>query len=106
MEFPGDVLRNRVAGDGAVAGWSIDALYESLAERDLAGSKRSVERAVLTSGLLPPALDLETLRDDRGRPVKRFVAESLMERARRDRTLCWFVQFHLHAGRKAAAGGQ
>ena len=75
MKLPEVVLRNRTSGDGASQCWTTDTLYSALAENGDAATKRTVERTILSEGLLPPALEPADLRDERDRPVKSFAAE-------------------------------
>jgi len=94
MKFPEEVLRNRTSGDGAIRCWTTDTLFSALADKGDAATKRTVERTILSEGLLPPAVETADLRDERDRPVKAFAAETLAELARKERVLSLHVQQH------------
>ena len=92
--FPDRALENRPHHKGLAEPWTIELLHALLEEEGPATSKRTVERSVVSKGLLPPALSLGGMADENGRPLRRFAAEALAHKARRERTVSLFVQMH------------
>ncbi len=91
MKFPDKVMQNIVAGDGSIEAWDINVLLQHL---DSDQSKRTVERALKTSGLLPEPLTLEELSDDSGLAPRNLVVQAFDEEARRKRWQSLALQEH------------
>lgn len=92
--IPDDALKNRNTPDGSLRPWTIDCLHEQWCTDGSQLTKRTVERNILTSKLLPPALSVDDIRDERGEPVRRHAAEHLIKKTRKDRNVSLFVQLH------------
>jgi len=92
--LPRSLLKNRLANDDKGRCWTIEGLLRALERQGQSVSKRTVERALLSENILPPALSLETLLDETGRPPKPGPAQALLESSRRHRSLSLFAQMH------------
>ena len=92
--IPPSLLTNRLGRNDAGRCWTIEGLLRALEQQGQSISKRTVERALLSENILPPALSLETLLDETGRPPKDGPAHALLESSRRHRSLSLFVQMH------------
>lgn len=98
--LPDELLLNRAGPQGQPRPWTTEALFEALQLHGQVNTKRTAERLLQSSGLLPEPLDLAELRDERDRPVKLLPAAELIDAARRRRQLSLFVQLvELPAGR-------
>lgn len=93
-EFPQIAFENRSNQKGEPLPWTIDQLHEVLEQQGTETTKRTVERNVLSENILPQPLTLETIRDERDRPVKRHAGEHLLSHARHGRNVSLFVQMH------------
>ncbi len=93
-QFPNEAMQNQPAVKGASAPWTIELLHALLEEQGTPASKRTVERSVVSNGLLPPPLSLADLVDENGNPVRKYAAEALLQKARRERAVSLFVQIH------------
>ncbi|MCP4315959.1 MAG: sulfate adenylyltransferase subunit CysD [Hyphomicrobiales bacterium] len=87
-------MENRPDNKGDLQPWTIELLHEALDGDGTSTTKRTVERSVLSQSLLPPALSLDELADELGRPVKKYASEQLARIARHERTVSLFVQLH------------
>jgi len=100
------IATNNAAGPNDLYGldgpgvWDTERAFETLKSRGLAGTKRTAERRLHELGLLPPALNLDALRNAAGQPANTVVASHALDFARRRRRLALFVQQHrLPSGR-------
>ena len=93
-EFPRFVFENRSNQRGDPLPWTIEQLHDLLGQEGTETTKRTVERSVLSHNILPQPLTLDTLRDERDRPVKRYAGEHLIGHARHSRNVSLFVQLH------------
>ena len=78
--------------------WTLDVLHTLIEKKDRKITKRTVERAVLSEGMLPATLSLDELQDESGRPLRRWVAEHLLDQLRKERKRSLFVQQHRTSG--------
>jgi len=92
--FPEEALTNRDGPDGISHPWTIESLHALMERQGQETTKRTVERAIAAQHLLPPALAVEDLRDERGRPPRQWAADNLAAQARRERLVSLFVQMH------------
>ncbi|MEM6461863.1 MAG: sulfate adenylyltransferase subunit CysD [Pseudomonadota bacterium] len=93
--LPDFALENRPALNGEAQHWTIEKLFDSLQENGLETTKRTVERNLVSQGVLPPALSIDDITDEAGRPIKLHAGRQLENRARRDRKLSIIIQHHV-----------
>lgn len=89
MKLPDIVYENRRDDEGNLIPWDTQSVHEVWSQ-----TLRTTERALETSGLLPPTLKLSEVRDEVGRPAKQVVVASLEATARRKRYLSLVLQEH------------
>ena len=100
LPFDEHLLANPMGPEGH--GWTLAHVLARLRDAGDTRNERSVERGLQSAGVVPAALDTDTLRDERHRPVKAKVATMLLETSRRKRQLSFFCQWHEDkAGRRA-----
>jgi sulfate adenylyltransferase subunit 2 len=74
--------------------WDTARAIDRLQARGAAGSQRTAERRLHQLGLLPPALDLEALRDEGSEPLNPVLLDWALANARRRRQLVLLIQVH------------
>ena len=74
--------------------WDSHRAFEVLQAAGQAATKRTAERRLHELGLLPPELDLDSLRNAEEQAPNRLIANHALEWARRRRRLALFVQQH------------
>ena len=92
--FSEQALNNRIGANGAVEPWTIERLHTFLKKEGSATSTRAIERDLVSKGFLPPPLSLSDLVDENGTAVRRYAAEALLQKARRERIVSIFVRMH------------
>lgn len=74
--------------------WDTDTAFKHLQSLGEADTKRTAERRLHELKLLPSELAPESLHDEIGRPANQVVLNWAMDKARSQRKLVLFVQFH------------
>ena len=92
--FSEQALNNRIGANGAVEPWTIERLHAFLRKEGSATSTQAIERDLVSKGFLPPPLSLSDLADENGNAVRRYAAEALLQKARRERLVSLFVLMH------------
>lgn len=72
--------------------WDTETAFESLKQSGQVDSKRTAERRLLESGILPPALNSRRLTDEYGRGAGQLIVDFEIEKARRKRSLVLFAE--------------
>jgi len=94
MTLPDSILKNRTDDQGQWIPWDTQSVHDLIKQESAAQTLRSSERALETSGLLPPTLKLADIRDELGAAPRIKVVEALEAKAKQKRFLSLIVQIH------------
>ena len=86
--------RDDLLGLDAPRAWDTDAAFQHLQCAGHCESKRTAERRVRELGIVPEALEPETLRNERGDAPTRLLLDWELDEARSKRHLVLFLQLH------------
>lgn len=84
--------RQSLFGLDALRVWDTETAFRQLQRLGQADTRRTAERRLRALGLLPSALDVDTLRDEYGRKSNRPILDWAIARARQKRTRVLFIQ--------------
>jgi sulfate adenylyltransferase subunit 2 len=94
MALPKEIYKNLADASGNILPWTTRSVHELIQKSSPEETLRSTERALESSGLLPPTLQLENLRDEVDREPKKLVVQYLESEAKRKRWLSLILQVH------------
>ena len=94
MALPDTIYKNRFDEQGKIHFWDTQSVHEALLKDNPKHTLRTTERALETSGLLPPCLKLDELKDEHGHAPKKLVVDSLSKQAKQKRQLSFVIQSH------------
>ena len=94
MTLPDTLVENRKDKQKKLQFWDTKSVHEIMKQSNAAQTQRTTERLLESSGLLPPCIKLDELKDEFGRNPKHKVVDQIDQQARQKRFLSLAIQLH------------